>query len=87
MIYITGSEGFIGSRLQQILKQPYVCIDKKLGLDILTMDWNMFIRRYGAPQTIIHLAASTNPRESMKSIEEYYVNNFLEQGFSTFQQV
>ena len=75
MIYITGSEGFIGSRLKEKLKEPYTCIDKKLGTDLLTMNWNLFVRRHSAPKTIIHLAALTNPRDSMDYLEDYYLNN------------
>ena len=75
MIYITGSEGFIGSRLKQKINEPVVCIDKKINFDLLNIDWDRFIDINGEPESIIHLAALTDPREANKSIEKYYKNN------------
>jgi nucleoside-diphosphate-sugar epimerase len=77
MIYITGSEGFVGKCLQQKLKKPYACIDRKIGIDLLKIDWNIFIKRNSYPNTVIHLAAETNPRDSAERIEEIYLNNVV----------
>mgnify|MGYP003635861402 CR=1 FL=1 len=77
MIYITGSEGFVGKCLQQKLKRPYVCIDRKIGTDLLNIHWDAFIKKNAYPDTVIHLAAETNPRDSMDRVEEIYFNNVV----------
>ena len=77
MIYITGSEGFVGKCLQQKLKKQHVCIDRKIGTDLLDINWNLFIRRNVVPDTVIHLAAETNPRDSIERVEEIYLNNVV----------
>ena len=43
----------------------------------MNIDWNLFIRRNVVPDTVIHLAAETNPRDSMERIEEIYLNNVV----------
>ena len=77
MIYVTGSKGFVGRRLVEKLKDDFTTIDKKDGSDILKIDFESYIQKYGYPSTIIHLAAETDPRESNSKIESYYRNNVL----------
>lgn len=67
----------MGKCLQQKLKKPHVCIDRKIGTDIMNIDWNLFIRRNVVPDTVIHLAAETNPRDSMERVEKIYLNNVV----------
>lgn len=58
MILLTGNLGFIGSKLAQELKEPYIGIDLQDGLNLLTCELPEDI------DTIFHLAAQSSVESS-----------------------
>jgi len=72
MILVTGSSGFIGSKLVKLLKDvvPY---DIKEGHDIL--DKGDLLKHMRGCDTVIHLAAKVSQEESIAKPDYYYLHN------------
>lgn len=81
-ILLTGSSGFIGSHLKNELSNNYnlICIDKKENFNLCHMKLEDFcdylkILQLNKIDYIVHLAALTGVRSSLKQEDVYYNNN------------
>lgn len=77
IIAVTGSSGFIGSKLVQKLIEmnaDVICLDISEGIDIT--DWQQ-IKNTLKIDCLYHLAAKTFVPESYKSPREFYVSNIV----------
>lgn len=70
-IVITGSEGFIGSRLKESLKSHNLVL-----YDVLLRKNIKDFKLDGNEDFVIHLAAKTNVRDSIKFPDTYYIHNY-----------
>ena len=78
-ILLTGSSGFIGSNLYELLSPIYniICIDKKENINILDYDKLEQIFIDNTIDIIIHLAAIPGVRYSINHSQEVLNNNII----------
>lgn len=72
-VVITGSEGFIGNHLKQLLSEKKInfqCVDLILGIDLK----DIFVDSTQT-NTLVHLAATTSVTASYEKPGEFYSNN------------
>lgn len=72
-ILLTGSEGFIGKNVYNLLKDKHYIqrLDEKLGNDLSACDLNYDV------DVVLHLAGSANVRESFNDPTKYWKNNVI----------
>ena len=71
-ILLTGSHGFIGKNVYELLKDKHwiQCLDTSIDKDIADCDLN-----YKDIDCVIHLAGSANVRDSLENLTKYWTNN------------
>ena len=79
-VLVTGSEGYIGKHLIQMLANKYDIYkldlkDPTTPLDIRTVNWDLEF------DTVVHLAALVNVSRSTKYPEDYFDNTQFEHTF------